>query len=144
MNIRVIFNGIRTRLPWGKRFRVIIKCIQLHKANPNIAFYKQQILLNIKSYFRIKPQYGIMMFERVNADIPARLYHMTEIEYLTGIKQKGLCNEKTHMVFLTDSDKYISYVVKKRNFRNPVLLRIDAERMQITIIKEPDAKTQSR
>lgn len=70
-----------------------------------------------------------MQFERVNSDVPPQLYHVTERANLQSIMQKGLCNEKTLMVFLTYSDKYVSYIIKKRKYRNPVFLRIDAEQM---------------
>lgn len=128
MDIPFIINGIRERLPGNVRFRILKDCIQLYRQEPHIAFYKRQIRLNIRAYFRIKPYYGAMLYEK--ADVPARLYHVTERVNLPSILQNGLYNDKSGVVFLTDQVTRARSLAVRKALSDPVVLQIDTDRLR--------------
>lgn len=124
-----VIRAIRTRLSGNQRFRIIKECKRLYKANPHIAFYKMQVKLNIKAYFHIRPSYGCMHFKVTDSNIPSQLYHVTERSKLPSIKRDGLFNKKTMTVFLTSSDNYALYIIRRKKIKDPVLLRVNTEAM---------------
>lgn len=125
MTFKSFCKKIRERLPGELRFCAVLETLQLYRNNRDIPFYKKQFLLNVKSYFRLIPLVSLNC--RIAVPCPPTLYHVTCKAYCPSIFVDGLRNKKTSVVFLTDSQKVISWLFQRR--LDPVVLRIDAKRM---------------
>ncbi len=125
MTLNDLCKKIRERLPGGSRFRAVLETWYLYRNNRDIPFYRIQFILNIKSYFRLIPLLPLNC--RIAEPCPLVLYHVTCKAHCPSIFAEGLHNEKSSLVFLTDSYKVVSYFLQAR--QDPVVLRIDAKRM---------------
>lgn len=125
MTLKVFLQGMKDRFPGGQRFSCIQDAFRLYREHPDEPFYKIQLILNTKAYFYLAHYFPLTCYAVEHC--PPVLYHVTSRPLCSSIFKEGLHNEKTSIVFLTDSHKYISNFLPFRN--DPVVLRIDAKQM---------------
>lgn len=125
MTFKVFIQGIKDRLPSGKRFISVIRSFRLFVKNRNIPFYKYQFMLNVKSYFYLV-RYMPMVYTQTQS-IPAFLYHITEKTNAEGVFENGIFNRRTSVVFLAASKEYIEYFSSLKD--DPVIIKIDISKM---------------
>lgn len=126
---RKIINGIKKRLTDKSYIRSITNSISLYKSDPN-PFYKNQIKLNIKNFFDIKPCYGIILYEKIKSPLNFdTLYHITDIKNYESIMKYGLRNRKTKMIFLFFNKNINQKQIMNNIISNPVIFKTDVKEL---------------
>ncbi len=125
MTFQVFIQGIKDRLPSGKRFVSVVMSFWLFRKNRDIPFYKYQFILNVKSFFCLA-HYMPMVYTQTQS-VPAFLYHITEKRNAKDIFEKGIINSKTSVVFMAATKEYIEYFSSARN--ESVIIKINTSEM---------------
>lgn len=122
-----IKNFISCRLPGGSLWKALKKSRRQYKENPQTLMYRRIYSMNLRCYFRFGKNYHLMDYEERGSKAPSFLYHVTSGDLLEKIRLDGIRNEKTGIVFLTHSRKYLEYFFSVK--KEPVLLRADVKAM---------------
>jgi len=119
-----IFNGIKKRLTDKAYICSITSSISLYKSDPN-SFYKNQIKLNIKNFFDIKPCYGIIHYKKIENPLEFEtLYHITDKKNYNSIMKYGIRNNKTKMVFLFFDKDINQKLILNNAISDPVIFKV--------------------
>ena len=127
MHLKEICEGVRKRLPGGSYAKALAAVLRLRREHHADPFYGNLLRLNLRAFFCIRPHYGPLVC--APAVPPGALYHITETENLSSVKEKGLLNPVTGVVFLAESPKSAVALTKRKRFFRPVLLETDSAAM---------------